>query len=216
VRTRHGRADLPDLQSWAGRVLADQEGVGMTGLAAEVRPMISAASGTLATARTRLANMGWVVVLLTVGSSGLVKPGSVSGWCSGQRPTCPLLHEAALRQNGIGTPSYLSFHQAPLTLCSLKSPSLGISSLAGSTVLRRFSPGRFIPVLQFKEAARPGRVSPRRYAGCPRAPSQRHSRGSAEEDVVPGSEPSSGRPSYPRRLRSKFGFGLIKAVCGEG
>jgi hypothetical protein len=33
--------------------------------------MISAASGTLATARTRLANMGWVVVLLTAGSSGL-------------------------------------------------------------------------------------------------------------------------------------------------
>jgi hypothetical protein len=89
VRTRHGRADLPDLQSWAGRVLADQEGVGMTRLAAEVRPMISAASGTLATARTRLANMG-LVFLLTVGSSGLVKPGSVSGWCSGQRPTCPI------------------------------------------------------------------------------------------------------------------------------
>jgi hypothetical protein len=34
--------------------------------------------------------------------------------------------------------------------------------------------------------------------------------------VVPGSEPFSGRPSYPRRLRSKFGFGLIKAVRGEG
>jgi hypothetical protein len=145
---------------------------------------------------------------LTAGSSGLVMPGSVSGRYSGQRPTCLLLHEAALTQNGLccrkptyGTPGYLSYDQVPMTLRSLESPSLGISSPCGldNCFYDATRPGGSYRFCNLRKPLAAGESRRRDMsAACGNRVS-----GTAEarlkKIVVPGSEPSSARASYPRR-----------------